>query len=276
MTSIRLIAMDLDGTLLTPPPVHITPVTVSALQQAADQGIHLVLASGRLPDDASAFLLDTGLDATIIALNGACMLDHPFGDITYTQHFNLSEAEYLYDFLMATGLTFAMFCDHDLYIRSRNPEQPEPDMVWGTYLDHFPCRTNIYRFPADSSKLLQRGVNKFILMQQDGENRLESIEKQMHRFPFPMEITSSWANNVELNVAGCNKGAALIRLCSELGISVHDVMAIGDQVNDLSMLQICGIPVAMGNATSEVTRVAKYITASNMYDGVAKAIRAYI
>ena len=83
---IQLIAMDMDGTLLTPPPIHITEKTIAVLKKASEQGIKLVLASGRPADDAGTFARNAGLDMAVIALNGSCMTLHPFDDLICVHH----------------------------------------------------------------------------------------------------------------------------------------------------------------------------------------------
>lgn len=89
-----------------------------------------------------------------------------------------------------------------------------------------------------------------------------------------VEISSSWWNNFEVNPAGVTKGTALTRLADRLGIPMSQVMAIGDNDNDIPMLEQAGYGVAMGNATATAQRSAAWRTLNNDQHGVAAAIRA--
>ena len=85
-------------------------------------------------------------------------------------------------------------------------------------------------------------------------------------------MTSSGQNNIEVNHKNAQKGIAVAHVAHERGIPLEDVMTIGDNFNDVSMLQTAGVSFAMGNAEIEVKEYAKYITDTNLEAGVGKAI----
>ena len=114
---IQLIAMDMDGTLLTPPPIHITENTIAVLKKASEQGIKLVLASGRPADDAGTFARNAGLDMAVIALNGSCMTLHPFDNLICVHHLKKDSGIAVLRHLLEQNAFFGMFCDHDLYVQ---------------------------------------------------------------------------------------------------------------------------------------------------------------
>ena len=89
-------------------------------------------------------------------------------------------------------------------------------------------------------------------------------------------ITRSAENNFEIMPEGVNKGLALQELTQVMGITMDEVMAIGDSDNDSDMLRIAGMPVVMGNGDEAVKKLAKYVTDTNDNDGVAKAIYKFI
>lgn len=105
----------------------------------------------------------------------------------------------------------------------------------------------------------------------DPDRRVEELERLPKLFP-ELAVTSSLANNIEINAKNANKGQALRFLCTHLGMEVSESMAFGDGSNDLSMIEASGIGVAMANADSILLAAADYITDSNDRDGVAKAI----
>ena len=88
-------------------------------------------------------------------------------------------------------------------------------------------------------------------------------------------VSSSIGNNLEINAEGADKGSALMRLADALGIDRGETMAFGDGENDISMLRMAGLGVAMDNAQEPVKKAADYITGSNNDSGVASAIRRF-
>ena len=267
---IQLIAMDMDGTLLTPPPIHITEKTIAVLKKASDQGIRLVIASGRPADDAAVFASNAGLDMAIIALNGSCMTLHPFGDLMCVHHLEKDQGTAVLRLLLEQNAFFGMFCDHDLYIHEQDPIHPMPDMIWGTYLSE--GRGRISRDEAQGWKLAERGISKFVIVDLKHSDIIQRIRPQLESIAPDLTFSSSWIDNLEINPRGVSKGTALTQLCSLLSVPMQQVMAIGDNSNDLSMLTCAGFPVAMGNATQDVLAVASYHTLSNTEDGVAVAV----
>jgi len=91
-----------------------------------------------------------------------------------------------------------------------------------------------------------------------------------------VELSKSWRDNLEVMDKGVSKGSAVKLLCERLGINSDEVMAIGDNENDLSMIKFAGVGVAMGNAEDMVKEQADFITSSNDEDGVALAIEKYV
>jgi len=90
-----------------------------------------------------------------------------------------------------------------------------------------------------------------------------------------LELTNSLPSNVEVNPTGVTKARALHSLCGEIGITMDEIMACGDSLNDIKMIQESGIGVAMGNAQEAVKKAADFITDHHDKDGVAKAIERF-
>ena len=103
------------------------------------------------------------------------------------------------------------------------------------------------------------------------KEKLESIKNKLEPFD-DLELAISTSGYIEITQKDAQKGKALEHLCRYLGIHMEEVMAIGDNENDHSMLVRAGYPIAMGNANEEIKKIAKYVTASNDESGVAKAI----
>ena len=103
------------------------------------------------------------------------------------------------------------------------------------------------------------------------KKKLESIKNKLEPFD-DLELAISTSGYIEITQKDAQKGKALEHLCRYLGIHMEEVMAIGDNENDHSMLVRAGYPIAMGNANEEIKKIAKYVTASNDESGVCQKI----
>src|SRR5699024_2296867 len=132
----------------------------------------------------------------------------------------------------------------------------------------------LYRYSARPSCFFEYEWLKF------GYGNLEQsmIDTLTEKLSFynDIEITSSSSNNIEINRKGVNKVRAIEKICNELEITLDNVMAIGDNLNDLQMIKQVGLGVAVGNATSQLKEHAKYVTDSNDLNGVAHAINKFV
>lgn len=270
---IRLIAMDMDGTLLDGQARAIPPENVCALRLAAQQGIRLALCSGRLPDDAGFFAVDAGLDMAVLALNGGCVLDVPLGPIRRSRFIEADAMARLKALLDASGLLYGMFCENALAV-SHAEKGGDPALMWGAYILRAGSRGTIAYGPEATRALLSRGVNKLVVIDEQRTGALSQLRADIAREIPQAEVSSSWENNLEINPRGVNKGEALAALAEGLGIPMGQVMALGDNDNDVPMLRCAGYGVAMGNASPAALAAAGYVTLSNNRHGVAAAVRA--
>ena len=124
-------------------------------------------------------------------------------------------------------------------------------------------------------EVIKHKILKIIAIDDYDMDKLKKVKEDLDQIE-DIEITSSWFNNVEIMHTGVNKGEALKALINYLGIDKDEVIAFGDNYNDLPMLELAGIGVVMGNANDEVKEKGDYITAKNTEDGVAKAIYKFL
>ncbi len=279
MTPIRLIAMDMDGTLLTridPETACMPAESVAALRRAADLGVHLALASGRQPDDASFYAHDAGLKMHIISLNGGMTLDAPFGVPTACHFHTEQTARRLVALLRDTPLDVAVFGAWEVVSLRERPDG-WARRVLGTYYGRAGGRLT-YRSGGAGLEALLPQVAKVVALA-DGEGQRQALEAAKARVlaEFPeLSVTASWWDNFEVNPPYVDKGAALRELAAHLHIPMTQVMAIGDADNDVPMLRAAGIGVAMGNANEAARAAADVITLPNAEHGVAAAVRAIV
>lgn len=273
MNPICLIAMDMDGTLLT----RIDPVTAcipeenaSVLRRCLDAGIHLALASGRMPDDAAFFAADACLDMHIIGLNGGVLLHKPFAEPVFARTLPVHTAQCVFDILNAAGVDVIVFGLWDVCA-----VQPHP-LTWaqrelGTWFGRPGGRLDYHTGPEHARRLLFE-AGKIVAI---SENRAAlAAARNRIRLACPdVSISSSWHNNFEVNPSGVDKGTALRSLAADLGVPMSQVMAIGDNGNDVPMLRAAGFGVAMGNATAEAVAACRIQTLPCNRHGVAAVIR---
>lgn len=274
MGNIRLIAMDMDGTLLGEQKGVIPPVNAEALRRASEKGVHLVLASGRLPDDAGFFALDAGLPVHILGINGTVTMLEPLGEVAVAHFIPEADARAIWGMLRELGLPFSISSVHEVAFSARPADMAAAKLTQGTFLDRPGGRIRLWMDGTMVEPLIGR-VNKFSVINPDTRKLARLREQIEARIP-GAEVTSSWYDNIEIVPRGANKGSALTELAASLGILMSEVMAIGDQDNDLSMIRASGYGVAMGNASPSVQAAAKYRTGANTENGVAQAIERLV
>ena len=269
---IRLIATDMDGTLLTDEPL-ILPETADVLRRAADRGIVLTLASGRLPDDAGFYAVDANLPMHVIALNGAVTLMKPLGNVQEAHHLSLPTVRHIMARLDEEKVQYAVFGVHEV-VASDDMPLSRAQMVIGTFLNRAGGRTAFRNEKQGIEKVVQDCV-KVVVFSQDLP-LLDDLRAFVLADCPDADVTSSWWDNIEIVPRSASKGNALRALAASLNIPMDEVMVFGDSDNDLSMLEMAGVSVAMGNANERVKASARFETLPNDQYGVAAAIRAIV
>ncbi len=269
---IRLIAIDMDGTLLNEDCV-IPQENVSAMCEAVNAGIHLAIVSGRVPEDISYFMSDAGFDdCFVLGLNGGYWLEKPHGLPVCESYMSNAAAGACIQILESEEVTYSAFGRSHIAI-SRPFATGDGQVQWGTHLARKGNLLYTYGMEGilDQKKL---GINKFVYVDLNDTDRLLRIREKIERIS-GVEVTSSWSNNIEVMPAGIHKGSALAALAQRLHLEAGQVMAIGDNDNDIPMLKWAGYGVAMGNATEGARAVSEFETDDNENAGVAKAIRRF-
>ena len=272
MSDIRLIALDLDGTVFNDQK-EITPRTMAAIRAAIAKGVDVIPATGRtetgVPEE---FLKMPGVHYALTS-NGATVVELATGRHLVELPFEPEVAQAVYDRVAKSGGTMGIFVDGECYTDRYGANEG---------LDLYPPALRNY---LKSTRILvedihaffqahPHGVEKFSIMYPDTASRdaaWQAVAKDCH-----VELTSSIPNNLEINAPGVTKGRGLAALADALGLDRSQVMACGDSGNDLAMIETAGLGVAMANATPDVLAAADYVTASNNEDGVAKAIEKFV
>lgn len=270
-TPIRLLALDLDGTVLNDEK-HISPRTAAALAEAITRGVTVVPATGRTASGISPeFLSLPGVRYAVIS-NGARVEDLAAGKTLYRKYLPVGLALQAYDLLAEYDCTIDLFQDGKGYTTAENVAAFEARVP----ANLLPYLRSSRTLVGDMRGFLARqteGVEKLTMFFQKEEERRQAWSRME---ALGLTVVSSLPRNMELNAAGVNKGAGLLALAGALGIPPEATMACGDGGNDTAMLQAAGVGVAMGNAFDEVKAAADFVTATNNEDGVALAVEKFI
>lgn len=270
---IKLIAIDLDGTLLNKDK-RISQENKVALKMAMEKGVKVVVCSGRIFSGARVFAMDVGANGPMIACNGAIIKDLQTEEVIYSSTMVHEDCIQLIDLCHQENVYFHVYVGETMFTEKlgfsslfywqRNQELPEEDRI-------------DIRVVKDLKEELQTGsipAFKFVLVSDDPE-QLQRIRALIGEIK-GVQVTSSFRDNLEIINAGVGKGHALKLLAERLGIKQEEVMAIGDNENDESMLQYAGLSVAMENAEDYIKDMADFITLSNEEHGVAYAVKKFV
>lgn len=271
--NIKMIGLDMDGTLLTDKK-ELTAYTKNVLKNVMQEGVIVLPATGRPRCGIPQELIDELGVRYAVTANGARILD-------------LKEEKALYEKIVPLDMVYRILDIFDQYdaieeiyfegvgyiaeefMRRAEDFYDEPAMV--EYIV-----TTRKTVPNIRQKLKEenRGSDKVQGIFKHIEDKQKALE-QLKEIP-GIEVTGALKNNIEVNIAGVDKGEGLLRLGKILGIRQEEIMACGDGLNDISMLKAAGLGVAVANAEDEVKAAADYIAESNNEDGVAKAVEKFV
>ena len=270
MTDIKLIAIDLDGTLLRGQGEnkYISDYTLEVLRKAIDRGVYVAISSGRIYGDAVIYSEMIAPGQPVICSNGSMACTHDPFNVVYCECLKKPQLRSVVEVLEKEKCYYQVYCDDGAVMESR---WPSPFVS---------KKSEVYDYNGETlsgdemPKYVGDGALKVVCFEHDLE-KLKRARTAIEKIG-GLEINSSWYTNVEVLGEGVTKAAALRALAEHLGIPMEGTMALGDNENDLSMIEAAGIGVAMGNATDAVKAKADYITVTNEEDGVAKAVAKFV
>lgn len=273
----------MDGTLLGSR-LGISKGNQAAIRAAQAAGIEFMVATGRNYQEARSALDEAGIECALITLNGAQVFDQ-LGNSLFTVPINKELALASFAILDAHDIYYEVFTDKGLYSENQSRRI---DSMSSFLAEHLPHLTRKQAIAMTSAQMLLMRVNfttsiknmvaedafevlKIICFNQDGRTKLGPIAKKIDDLGY-LAVTSSGQNNIEINHKNAQKGIAVAHVAQNRKIPLEQVMTIGDNFNDVSMLEVAGVSFAMGNAEVDVKEYAKYVTDTNLEDGVGKAI----
>ncbi|SFB97838.1 hypothetical protein SAMN04488102_10274 [Alkalibacterium subtropicum] len=282
---IKLIVSDMDGTLLDEE-MEISQANVSAIKRVQSQGIHFAIATGRDYPLASPVLEENGIKCPLIAQNGAQYFDAD-GNNRYNRGLEkstvrkmlsiFSDYNDIHEELMTNKGIFSDNKDKRLEMLAMMIYDMNPDTTYEEALENaagYAEKLQI-NFVDDYQEIISDNsaiILKVSVHSSKGREVLGPLREELHREIPDLAITASSKRNLEINHAAAQKGIAVAQLAKQLGIKADEVMTIGDNLNDLSMLEWAGYSVAVANAEPEAKEAARFETSSNRQNGVAEAI----
>jgi len=272
MKDIKLIGIDLDGSLLTSDK-ELSPYSLKVLQEAIERGIEIVIATGRAYRGIPKGIKEIIGIRYVITSNGAKVFQLPEEKLLFQR--NLPKQKALecmavfkkFDTLPEVYYDGQGFAPEDM--KSSIPRY-NPDPAMQRYIRETRVFvSDVWELVKKTEEDLEKTQAHFACLEERKQARAELAKIG------DITTASSLHYNIEVNAGGTNKGASLLAIGKGLGIMQEEMMGIGDSDNDLELLKVVGYSVAMENADEEVKSIADYMTATNDEDGVAKAIERF-
>ena len=270
MDDIRLIASDVDGTML-PRGGVISENLRNAVGQCRAKGIPFIIASGRWIGAMGDVIAQSGCAGMpLIIANGAAVLD---GDGQPLKEWFIDDADApkVYDILRGFDVQINGYGRNVLYCLNTAALKRRSSMIDG-YIGMKDHRLVL----EDRAAFENEGLRNAYKLEALSENPaiIAGVEDALK--DTGLSVTHSSARNVEIMAPGVNKGAALHWLAEHLNIPAERCMAFGDNMNDFDLLSAAGWPVAVGNADRALKQIARIVAPADVDDGVAKTLFEYV
>ena len=259
----KFVAADMDGTLLNSCG-EITPATADAIRKLAEQDVVFTVSTGRPIQGVEKYKELLGLTGPVITYNGAMIVNAENNEVLFEQGLLREDARKIWELGQTYNTTMCIWAGNQLY---------------GNRLDD---RIHDYKklsgvepvLAEDIEELLDIGITKILWY--DEVERIEAFLTQLSSDLFcEVSYCTSKPTFLEFFSKKVSKAVAMEKIGELLGISREEMVAIGDGLNDLSMIQYAGLGVAMGNAAKEVKESAQFITATNEEEGVRKVLEKF-
>lgn len=283
---IRLITIDMDGTILSPDH-SVSTKNKQAILNAQSQGIEVMIATGRSFSEAVKPIRSEGLNLPYICLNGAEVRDAD-GKLLSATHLEESDIDKITSILDDNTIEYQLFIDTVVYtldiespvnafiqLSSAAGQTPPVDEIRKEVMNQVE-RGSLIQLDSFDELVIERGSEIYkVFGTSYNRQNLDNARTALLKLP-GLAISSSGAGNLEITHINAQKGIAVETYAKSKGISMDHVMAIGDNYNDLSMMKRAGRSVAMENAPADIKAACTHVTESNANDGVALAIEAIL
>lgn len=270
--SYGVIALDLDGTLLTPNKT-ILPQSVEALSEAIKSGIKVIIATGRHHCAVKPFYQELSLDTPVICCNGTYLYDFGGERVLTSDPLYKSQAIDVLDILDHYAMHGLMYADDKMIYEFPN-ERVAKTLDWAESLP-VPQRPLLVSVESLKKAVYTTGsIWKFALSNKD-ISKLQQLSDNIRKTT-GLTCEWSWHDQIDVIQKGNSKGKRLEEWVRSIGLTMRDVVAFGDNQNDLSMLETVGLGIAMGNSDysirSRASRTIGYNTEPSIADFIHQEI----
>ncbi len=269
--SIKIIATDLDGTLMAPDHITVTPSTKQALLDAHNSGVKIAVATGRALNLTEGVTKQIPFADYVICSNGASVYDRNSQKFIYTNLVSADVTAEAVKLLDSLPVFYNIYMDGGIYAREGAEKYFTRSDLPEVFLNEFVSKLTVCKDMSEAVK--GKGAELIDVFYGDGE--LKNIVFDFFKSK-GLVLVSALAGVVSATAPGSDKGTALDGLCRITGISSDEAMAFGDASNDATMLEYAHYSFAMENGDEICKKAARFSAPSNGDEGVARMIEKYV
>ena len=258
---IKLVATDIDGTILEPEGEFRQSIK-DCIKKLSDSGIKVVLVTGRMNAAACLIEKDLGLTTPVVSYQGGLIKE---GEKTlYERYLTLEQTERILHWASDEKIHINLYNDDVLYTESESAEVKR-------YCNNLHTKFTVKPY----NEINKNKINKLLAIDYQNPDRISQYEKELPKIFPELYIVKSTPYFLEFSNPEASKYCAVKFLQRYYNLKDEEILAIGDQNNDISLLQAGGIKIAMGNATEELKAVANYVTDTVYNDGFIEAMNKF-
>ncbi len=273
----KMICIDMDGTLLNSRK-KISEYNKKIIKAVHDKGIEIVVTTGRLYNNAAYFSKLLGVDSPVIAANGAIVMDQKTNEVIYEQEIPKNVCLEMLEVLIRNKISFhfntmgTIYCS-DLFTQMATKVYMKKQL----HFEELKIKYKVIKGIENWKKVfdIEQGKIAKCIAASPKKEKVAKLRSELDNLGTVTSFASG-EHSIEVNYNCVSKANAIKVLINKYGITKDELMCIGDNENDISMLEYAGLGIAMGNASAKVKSVANYISDTNNKDGVAKAIEKFI
>lgn len=274
--TIRAVLMDMDGTALGKSQVAISIQNMKAIQEAIQQGIHVIPCTGRVYDMLPPQLLTQEGLRYFVTSHGARAYDRATGESLYEDLIPAEESAALMEFLEGKGLYNEIAANATIYLEKAVADRLDEAAV----PEHHVWYVRDNCFTAAEKPSVYFREHGIAVEKMNIYGIPQTLQQEVYDFVtntgFVGHTRPGAGPNLEFLHRGLSKLRAVESILERLGVTYEETLAIGDSSSDLEIIKACGIGVAMGNAPDFVKAAADHVTDLNTSDGLAKALRKFV
>ena len=259
---IKLVATDIDGTIFIPEKEFTLKVR-DCIKNLSERGIKVVLVTGRMNAAASRIANDLGLNTPVVSYQGGLVVED--GKTLYERYLSEEQTERILAWSKQENIHINLYNNDILYSEKDCYEVQR-------YCNNLHTERTIKSF----DEIKKNKINKLLAIDYSNPERINRYEKQLQEIFPDLYIVKSTPYFLEFSNPEASKKCAVEFLRNYWGLKKEEILTIGDQNNDIALLQAGGIKVAMVNATEELKEIADYITDSVYEDGFVKAMEHFV